>query len=123
MARTATTPTPAAMSDLHLIREVALAAELGGKKLAKLVAEAESRGLHESQVEAWGHALLDGDHQRAAHAYRPTTPVEKLQHRLVVLSFQLRREQARGDQCAADLTQGEMYGLRFALEALGAPTR
>lgn len=120
MARTATTPTPS--SDLHLIREVALAAELGGKKLAKLVAEAEARGLHESQAEAWGHAV-QGDHQRAAHAYQPSTPVEKLQHRLVVLSFQLRREQARGDQCAADLTQGEMYGLRFALEALGAPTR
>lgn len=42
----------------------------------------------------------------------------QLQQRIEQLQAQLKRENRRGDRCAADLTQGELYGLRYALQLL-----
>lgn len=47
-----------------------------------------------------------------------TTVQAQLQQRIDALKVQLKREERRGDRCAADLTQGELYGLRYALQLL-----
>lgn len=118
MATATATPTT---SDLYLLCEIARAARAGApaSRITGMVGEAAERKLGETQPDALAHAV-QGDEPRTVSSYRPTTPAGKIQQRQLQLQAQLRRERRRGDQVAADLTQGELYGLRFALEALGA---